>query len=217
MAQNTFNYKDGTLYTIEIDLLQKDINIFRTKAGNVRTWIMKQYGIGLIRDELVINLSEQLVDNEGDPIPIPPSRLDIVFRDQDYFSDVNAYCQNGAVAFAKLFVDVVLKQRLEQTRIYAPDGTFIAPAYFELSGTDPTTEGGSDGSITATILQANGYTDLEVRLRQNGGTWGTWTSITDELTVPNRAAGFYEVQLRSAGTALLVEPIESITLNDPVI
>jgi hypothetical protein len=214
---DNFTYKDGTIYTVEIDLPNRDIYIRRTKAGNVRTWVLKQYGVGLIRDELVVNLSEQLLDSEGDPIPIPPQRLDIVFRDQEYFNDLNDYSLNGAVPFAKLFVDMIIKQRLEQTRIYAPDGTFVAPAYFELSGTDPTTPGASDGSITATVLQANGYTDLQVRLRQNGGAWGAWAAITDELTVANRTAGTYDVEMRSLGTSLLITPVETVFLVDPVV
>ena len=216
MAQDTFNFKDGTLYTINIDVPNKDINVERTKAGNVRRALIKQYGIGLIRDELVVNYAESLEDSEGDPLPLPSNRNDVLIRDSAYIDDVNAYSQNGAVAFAKLFIDVLLKQRLPQTRVYKADGTFVAPAYFSVAGNDPTTPGGSDGSVVATIDEANGYSDLQVRIRKDGGTWGTWQSITTQHTFSNKSAGFYEVELKSNGTALLIQPIESVELIDPV-
>jgi hypothetical protein len=218
MAQDILTYKDGVDIEINIDLAQKDINIVRTKAGNVRTILIKQYGIGLVRDELIVNVSETLVDSEGDQLPLPPQRLDPVIRDQEYFADVNAYSQNGALAFAKLFIDVILKQRLEQTRCYAADGTFVHPVYFNLTGVDPDNDPNyNNGSITINIDVDGGYVDLEARLRQDGGAWSPWSAVTDGQTVSNRTAGFYEVQMRSAGTTLLIEPIESVTLTQPVV
>lgn len=213
MAIDNLTYRDGSTIVINVDVPQKDISLERTKAGNVRTIMIKQYGIGLIRDELVVNLNESMKDSEGDPIPLPVGRQNPVLRDQDYINDVNAYSQNGAIAFAKLFIDVVLKQRLEQTRCYEPDGTFMQPVYFELVGTSPDNDPDfNNGSVQINILVDAGYTDLEGRFRQDGGAWSAYAPVTNGQVLNNLGFGTYDVQLRSAGTTLLIEPIETVSI-----
>ena len=214
MAQYNFTYADGTVFTIDIDLPTRDISISRIKAGNVRKWIMKELGPNLVRDEVMVSVFEQNIDSEGDALNTTNDGKSAVIYDKDYFTDLISYTnQGGIIGQANICIDTLLKKRLAQTRVFDIDGNFIIPVYFELSGVSPDNDPDfNNGSITATILQDGGYVDLEVRFRIASGAWQPWESISGPVTKPGLTSETYEAQVRSLGTSLMIEPIESVTI-----
>lgn len=213
MAQYILDYKDGSSYTIEIDVANKDIKISRTKAGNVRSFIIKDFGISLVRDDVIMNVVETQKDADGDDI-IGFKGFSRVINDKTYFNAMIQYTNDlGIIGQAYIVIDTLLKEFLQQTRVFNPDGSYQQPIYFSLQGTSPDNDPDfNNGTITVNIIVDAGLTDLEARLRPIGGAWSAWTAVVDGQVVQNRTSGTYEMEMRSAGTPLLIQPIETISI-----
>ena len=213
MATYTLNYKDGSVYTIDIDTANKDIMVSRDKAGNTRRFEIRDFGVSLKRDDVILTFFETQSDSEGDDI-IGFKGLSRIVNDKEYFDDYISYTNNlGIIGQADIVVDTLLKQFLEQTRVFEADGRFQQPIYFSLSGTSPNNDPDFDnGTITITIIEDAGFTDLEARLKKGDDNWTGWQAVTDGQVITNLESASYQVQMRSAGYDLLTEPIEEITI-----
>ena len=217
MALYNLEYKDHAIYTINLDFANKDISIQRTKAGNIKTFGIKDFGTGLVRDEVIVSYYQTEYDSEGDPLYNPGIGRTTIVNDAEYFSDMIAYTNaTGIVGQAKLCVDVLLKQRLQQTRCFNIDGDFIHPVYFTLSGSDNTLDPSTleplyDGYILASIDVSANH-DLNIRFMPDGSTWSNWFNITEEASLGNLGPGGYTTQIRATDVSLLIEPQESVNI-----
>lgn len=211
---HTFNYNDGSQISIEIDLATKAVYLSRNKAGNVKRWNMKKYGPFLPTDSVFVEYHQTHEDAEGDNLDNSNLGRSHDVYDPDYFQDLIRYTnQGGILGQTQLCIDTLLKNKLAQTRVFDVDGNFVPPVYFKLDGTAPDNDPTfNNGTVTATILEANGYADLEVRFRITGGNWQAWEPLNAPVVKSGLSSNTYEAQVRSAGTPLMIEPTEIITI-----
>ena len=219
MPKYQFNYKDGSLVKIDMEFGSKDASVSHLKAGNTKTRRIKLFGTDLIGDQVAVSLYELYKDSEGDNINPGGGKHYQIFN-KEYFVDmIDATNGYGIVNQAKICIDAVIAAFAEQTRVFRVDGTFVEPVYFKLEGTIPDNDPDFDnGTITATIEEANGYADLEIRFRgydselEDWGAWGDWEAFAGPVTKIDLVPGKYEAQAKSTGTALMIEPVEEVTI-----
>jgi len=229
MPVYNLEYRDGENYTINADYGSKDLSIQRTKAGNLKTFAVKDFGVGLQRDEVILSYFQTEYDSEGDPLYNPGIGRTTIIQDPEYFQDLIAYTNaGGIIGQGNITIDTLLKQRLEQTRCFNIAGDFIQPIYFNLDGSnnsidpstgeipvDPSTfEPIYDGLITATWDVSGGYSDIEIRFQEDGSTWGSWLGFnTGTKTVSNLPPATYNAQVRTTDVSLMIEPIETTSIT----
>ena len=228
MPVYNLEYRDNENYTINADYGSKDLSVQRTKAGNVKTFAIKDFGVGLQRDEVILSYFQTEYDSEGDPLYNPGIGRTTLVTDKDYFTDLIQYTNAlGIIGQGNITIDTLLKQWLPQTRCFNIDGDFIQPIYFNLDGSnnsidpstgeipiDPSTlEPIYDGKIVATWDVSGGYADIEIRFQEDGSIWSPWTNFnTGEKTVSSLPPSTYNAQVRTTDVSLLIEPTETTTI-----
>ena len=216
MATYNLNYRNDTNFEIVLDFQNKDISIQRTKAGNDRIWAITDFGSDIKEDKIVVKYEQIELDSEGDLIfDLFPGRISVT--DKDLFSDMIAYTNAGGIVNqAKISVDVLLKTKLTNTRVFNIDGDFIQPIYHNLSGVSPTLDSSGlsndDGYITTVIDVSAGYGNMEVRYTQDEINWSGWTPIINDSSIGNLDFGTYYSQVRTLDASLMIEAIENITI-----
>lgn len=208
MINHNFLYRDGTQYFIEIDPDKKDVRGAFMKAGNLSIYNVNEMKLDLISDRIVVETGRVMKDSEGNYIPLDTSARAFSFWDQEWFEQSFQYmAEGGILGFAGICLDIIFKNTLEETRVFKPDGTFVKPIYCNVVSTPPSNEPDfNNGSLTASVVQSNGYNNLQVRYRKDAGTWSAWTAITTSLTVNNLGLGIYDIEFRSSGTDLIIKP-----------